>query len=442
MPVTLVVGAQWGDEGKGRIVDFLAAGAEIVARFGGGPNAGHTVRVGDKTYKLRIVPSGVLAGAKDCIIGPGTAVSPGQFAQELAALDAAGVDVSRVWLSDLAHLILPYHIELDRAAEKARGEAALGTTGNGIGPAYVDRVARRGLRAGDLRDLRRCADIVSERCAELKHAGLDVNPVEINEQLADHARVILPHVRDTVRMLNDALQKGKRVIAEGAQGSLLDVTFGTYPYVTSSVTLAGGAAAGLGFGPTAVDAVIGVAKAYMTRVGAGPFPTELSDERGDSLRQRGGEFGTVTGRPRRCGWIDAAALRYVAAINGLTHLAITKLDVLDGLPDVSMGIGYEGDQRDVSLPFIIASKPAPKLARFAGWSSRTTEARTYEALPVKARAYLEALEREVDVPIAYVSVGPERSQIIVRKGAPVGTPVAELIPATAGRSTEPGSPGT
>ena len=246
MPVTLVVGVEWGDEGKGRIVDFLASGAEIVGRFGGGANAGHTVRVGDKTYKLRIVPSGVLAGAAHCIIGPGTAVSPGQFVAELQTLAAAGVDVSRVWLSDLAHLILPYHIEQDRAGERALGAAALGTTGNGIGPSYVDRAARRGLRAGDLRDLHACRRIIERRCSDLAREGIDVEAPAIVSELERHAAAILPHVRDTVGLLADALRAGKRVIAEGAQGSMLDVTFGTYPYVTSSVTVAGGAGAGLG----------------------------------------------------------------------------------------------------------------------------------------------------------------------------------------------------
>jgi len=418
--ITLVVGVQWGDEGKGRIVDFLAAGAEIVGRFGGGANAGHTVRVGDKTYKLRIVPSGVLAGAKHCIIGPGTAVSPGQFVQELRSLGEAGVDVSRVWLSDLAHLILPYHIEQDRAAERARGAAALGTTGNGIGPSYVDRAARRGLRAGDLRDLRACRAIIERRCRELSSEGIEVDAVTIAGELEQQAAALLPHVRDTVSLLDDALRAGKRVIAEGAQGSMLDVTFGTYPYVTSSTTVAGGAGAGLGFGPTGVEHVVGVVKAYATRVGAGPFPTELDDATGARLRERGAEFGTVTGRPRRCGWIDAVALRYAAAINGLTHVAITKLDVLDGLEEVCMCTAYESDVEG-SLPFVMAAKPKPLLRRFKGWSEPTTGARSYEALPVQARAYLDALADEIGVPISYVSVGPERSAIIVREGAPLGS---------------------
>jgi adenylosuccinate synthase len=423
--ITLVVGVQWGDEGKGRIIDFLAAGAEIVGRFGGGANAGHTVRVGDKTYKLRIVPSGVLAGVAHCIIGPGTAVSPGQFAQELQALGDAGVDVSRVWLSDLAHLILPYHIEQDRAAERARGAGALGTTGNGIGPSYVDRAARRGLRAGDLRDLQMCREVIERRSRELANEGIDVDAGATMAELTRHAAMILPHIRDTVSLLDDALRAHKRVIVEGAQGSMLDVTFGTYPFVTSSVTVAGGAGAGLGFGPTAVEHVVGVVKAYTSRVGAGPFPTELDDEIGARLRERGAEYGTVTGRPRRCGWIDTVALRYAAAINGLTHLAITKLDVLDGLDEVCMCTGYESTAQG-SLPFVMAAHPKPVLRRFRGWSEPTTDARTYAALPAQARAYLEALADEVGVPIAYVSVGPERSAIIVREGAPLGSTPARV----------------
>jgi adenylosuccinate synthase len=425
VPVTLVVGAQWGDEGKGRIVDFLARGAEIVGRFGGGANAGHTVRVGDKTYKLRIVPSGVLAGAAQCIIGPGTAVSPGQFAQELHALGQAGVDVSRVWLSDLAHLILPYHIAQDAAAERARGAGALGTTGNGIGPSYVDRAGRRSLRAGDLRDLPACRELIERRCRELAREGVDVDASESFAELDRNAAMILPHVRDTVSMLAGALHAGKRVVAEGAQGSLLDVTFGTYPYVTSSVTVAGGAGAGLGFGPTAVQHVIGVSKAYATRVGAGPFPTELDDAIGAQLRERGAEFGTVTGRPRRCGWIDAVALRYVASINGLTHLAITKLDVLDDLDEVCICTKYESDVGG-SLPFVMASHPKPVLARFAGWRQPTTQARSYDELPAAARTYLDAIAAEIGVPISYISVGPERSAIIVREGAPLGSAPARV----------------
>lgn len=423
MPVTLVVGAQWGDEGKGRIIDYLAAGADGVARFGGGANAGHTVRVGDRTYKLRIVPSGVVAGVQACIIGPGTVVSPAALIKELDGLDAAGVDTSRVWLSDLAHLILPYHIELDRASERARGDAKIGTTGNGIGPAYVDRVARIGLRAGDLRDERAWRASVAARCAALASTGISVDAAAISDELAIQATRLLPHVRDTVSLLNTMLRAGKRVLAEGAQGSMLDVGLGTYPYVTSSVTVAGGAGAGLGIGPTLVEHVVGVVKAYATRVGSGPFPSELTDATGERLREVGREFGVVTGRARRCGWLDLAALRYAIDINGITHLAMTKLDVLDGFAEIGVCTGYSGGE-DVSLPFAISSGASCVTTTLPGWQHPTTEARSWEDLPTRARAYVEFVEANAGVPVSYVSVGPERSQIIVRPSAPLLAPAA------------------
>jgi len=418
MPVTLVVGAQWGDEGKGRIIDFLAAGADAVARFGGGANAGHTVRVGDKTYKLRIVPSGVVAGVEACIIGPGTVVSPAALIKELDDLEAAGVDISRVWLSDLAHLILPYHLDLDRASERARGDAKIGTTGNGIGPAYVDRVARVGLRAGDLRDEAGWRASVAARCDALSATGLPVDAAAISAELSAQAKRLLPHVRDTISMLNTMLRAGKRVLAEGAQGSMLDVGLGTYPFVTSSVTVAGGAGAGLGIGPTLVGDVVGVVKAYATRVGAGPFPSELTDATGERLREVGKEFGVVTGRARRCGWLDLAALRYAIDINGITHLAMTKLDVLDEFPEIRVCTGYTG-AGDVSVPFAIGSGAPCATTSLPGWQRPTTQARAWEDLPALAREYVEFVEASVGVPVSYVSVGPERSQIIVRASAPL-----------------------
>ena len=420
MAVTLVVGAQWGDEGKGRIVDYLAAGADGVARFGGGANAGHTVRVGDKTYKLRIVPSGVIAGVAS-IIGPGTVVSPAALVKELTDLEAAGVDTSRVWLSDLAHLILPYHIELDRASERARGDLKIGTTGNGIGPAYGDRVARIGIRAGDLRDERAWRDALAARCAALANLGITVDDGAISDELSSQAKMLLPHIRDTVDLLNDLLRDGKRIIAEGAQGSLLDVGLGTYPFVTSSVTVAGGAGAGLGIGPTRIDSVVGVAKAYATRVGGGPFPSELHDATGDKLREIGGEIGTVTGRPRRCGWLDLAALRYAVDINGMTHLAITKLDVLDTFDLIGVCTKYK-TRADISLPFAIAQGVPCETTYMPGWKTPIGDARTWEDLPAAARDYVSLVERNTGIPVAYVSVGPERSQIIVRTGAPLRIP--------------------
>jgi adenylosuccinate synthase len=419
MPVTLVIGAQWGDEGKGRIVDFLSRGAQVVARFGGGSNAGHTVRVADKTYKLRIVPSGVVAGVDHCVIGPGTVVSPGGLVAELDTLEFNGVDTSRVWVSDLAHLILPYHVELDKNAERDRGEDALGTTGNGIGPAYIDRVARTGIRAGELVEMRRARQALFARTQALRAQGIAVDLDAVAAELGRQAERIVPHIRDTVALLHDELRNGKRVLAEGAQGSLLDVTFGTYPYVTSSVTVAGGALAGLGFGPKEVEHVIGVVKAYQTRVGGGPFPTELEDEHGEELRKRGAEFGVVTGRPRRCGWLDLVALRYAVQINGITHLAMTKIDVLDSFYQISVCTGYEGAD-GVSLPFAIARGAKPVYDTMPGWLKTTVAARSWDDLPFNAREYIKFIESFVGVPVSYISVGPERTQIAL-KDAPIGT---------------------
>jgi adenylosuccinate synthase len=418
MSVSLVIGAQWGDEGKGRIVDFLSRGADVVARFGGGSNAGHTVRVGDKTYKLRIVPSGVVAGVEHCIIGPGTVVSPAALVAELDTLEFNGVDTSRVWVSDLAHVILPYHIEMDKSAERERGEDALGTTGNGIGPAYVDRVARTGMRAGDLLDMRRARQALFARAQELRTRGVTLDLDATVADLTRQAERIAPHIRDTVALLHEELRAGKHVLAEGAQGSLLDVTFGTYPYVTSSVTVAGGACSGLGFGPKSVDCVIGVVKAYQTRVGGGPFPTELQDQDGEELRKRGAEFGVVTGRPRRCGWLDLVALRYAVQINGLTHLALTKLDVLDTFYQLKVCTAYE-DAGDASLPFAIARGAQPVYETMPGWLRTTVSAHSFEDLPYNAREYIALIEHHAGVPVSYVSVGPERSQMIVRPNAPI-----------------------
>lgn len=418
MGVTLVIGAQWGDEGKGRVVDFLSRGASVVARFGGGSNAGHTVRVGDKTYKLRIVPSGVVAGVEHCIIGPGTVVSPAALVAELDTLEFNDIDTSRVWVSDLAHVILPHHIDMDKVAERERGEDALGTTGNGIGPAYVDRVARTGMRAGDLLDMRRARQALFARAQELRTRGLTLDLDTTVADLSRQAERIVPHIRDTVALLHEQLRAGKQILAEGAQGSLLDVTFGTYPYVTSSVTVAGGACAGLGFGPKSVESVIGVVKAYQTRVGGGPFPTELQDEDGEELRKRGAEFGVVTGRPRRCGWLDLVALRYAVQINGLTHIALTKLDVLDTFYQLKVCTAYD-EAGEGSLPFAIARGATPVYETMPGWLRTTVSAHSFEDLPYNAREYIALIEHHAGVPVSYVSVGPERSQIIVRPGAPM-----------------------
>jgi adenylosuccinate synthase len=413
MPVHVVVGAQWGDEGKGRIVDFLSARADIGARYGGGANAGHTVRVGEKTYKLRIVPSGAVAGCEACIIGPGTVIHPETFLAEIEKLAVAGVDTSRVWISDLAHLIMPYHIALERSREKARGSDALGTTGNGIGPAYGDRVARTGIRAGDLRDPARCKAIIAAKSEELRRAGIAFDPAEVWRDLEALSATLLAHVCDTVAMINSALDQGKIVLAEGAQGSMLDVGLGTYPYVTSSVTVAGGAGAGLGFGPTRIASVIGVSKAYATRVGSGPFPTEDTGEAGERLRDVGREVGVVTGRPRRCGWLDLVALSYAVAVNGITELALTKLDVLDGFEEIRVGMTYDGDAT-LSVPLQIAAGAKPRYQSLPGWSEPTVNVRTFHDLPANARTYVEFIEDACGIPVTLISVGPERSQIIGR----------------------------
>jgi adenylosuccinate synthase len=420
MPVTLVIGAQWGDEGKGRIVDYVARDAHLVARFGGGPNAGHTVRVQDKTYKLRMVPSGVVAGVEHCVIGPGTVVSPAQLVAELDMLAFNGIETSRVWLSDLAHLILPYHVELDCAAEQQRGAQALGTTGTGIGPAYADRVARVGLRAGDLRDMRRARRMLYERADALRRLGIQVNLDVLAAELEAHAERLRPHIRDTVTLVHEVLERGKRIVVEGAQGTLLDVGLGTYPYVTSSTTVAGGAGAGLGFGPREVDCVIGVAKAYVTRVGSGPFPTELAGQQADELRTRGAEFGVVTGRPRRCGWLDLVALRYAVRINGITHLALTKLDILDSFYEIPLCTDYAGNE-SWAWPFRVACGATPVYETHPGWLRPTVSAHAWEDLPFNARQYVAAIEAQAKVPVSYISVGAERSALVVRPGAPLAS---------------------
>ncbi|MBV8645445.1 MAG: adenylosuccinate synthase, partial [Candidatus Eremiobacteraeota bacterium] len=337
-PVDVCVGIQWGDEGKGRVVDLLAREYGVIARFGGGDNAGHSIEVGATKLALHVVPSGVLVDGTKLLIGAGTVASLRGLADELDMLEKLGVDTSRIAIASRAHVVFPYHATLDRLAEKARGGAAIGTTGRGIGPAYVDRAARNGITFGDLAKPEAVADKVRQALIARAplFAGADDVPREedvVGETLA-LAKRIVPHVVDGVAWLQAAIARGERILAEGAQGTMLDVTFGTYPYVTSSHTVAGGACTGLGIGPTAVGRVLGVAKAYCTRVGGGPFPSELLNETGEQLRERGHEFGVTTGRPRRCGWYDAVAARYAAQLNGLDGLFITKLDVLAGFERV------------------------------------------------------------------------------------------------------------
>ena len=410
----IIVGIQWGDEGKGRIVDLYAGEYDVVARFGGGDNAGHQIKVGETDLALRIVPSGVLNAHVELFIGGGTVVSLSGLLDELERLAAIGVDISRVKISDRAHIVFPYHAAADRANERARGAGAIGTTGRGIGPAYGDKVARTGITFGDLARPESLAEKIRLNLLG-RAASLEGEAVPSEEELVaatlDAGKRLARHVVDGVAYLHDRLDAGKRVLIEGAQGSLLDVGYGTYPYVTSSHTIAGGACTGLGLGPTAIGRVIGVVKAYATRVGAGPFPSELHGEAGERLRAAGGEFGTVTGRPRRCGWFDAVAARYAVRLNGLTSVAITKLDVLSGLPRIGVVTGYR--ERGQTADFVAAGSPHLEIEveELEGWSEPLGEVRSISALPPAARRYVARIEELLKVPVELVSVGRERSQL-------------------------------
>jgi adenylosuccinate synthase len=409
----VILGAQWGDEGKGRVVDYYAGEYDVIARFGGGDNAGHTLVVGDRKLALRIVPSGVLRTRPALFIGGGTVVSLEGLLDELEMLRSLGVDISRVKVSDRAHVVFSYHAAADRENERARGALALGTTGRGIGPAYTDKAARSGITFGDLHRKEATADKIRHNLLAREPLLGQAMPREedVVAQTLERAAKILPHVVDGVEFIHGALERGKRVLAEGAQGTLLDVGYGTYPYVTSSHTIAGGACVGLGIGPAQIDRVVGVVKAYCTRVGGGPFPSELHDAIGDRLRQRGAEFGTVTGRPRRCGWFDAVAARYASRVNGLSSAVLTKLDVLTGLEAIGIVTAY----RQASKPATFAAAGEPDLETEVtwvdGWTDDLSSARGIWQLPLAARNYIAHLEGVLGVPIDAVSVGPERESI-------------------------------
>ena len=404
----IIVGIQWGDEGKGRIVDYYAKDYDIIARFGGGDNAGHSIIVGEVKLALRIVPSGVMHESAQLFIGGGTVISLPGVLGELENLSKLGIDVSRVKISDRAHVVFPYHAAADKANEAALGERAIGTTGRGIGPAYVDRVARTGITFADLRNRSTLAQKLRDN---LRARNSAIPEDEMIAEAIDGAQRIAPHIVDGVAYLHNALESGRRVLIEGAQGSLLDVGYGTYPFVTSSHTIAGGACTGLGLGPTAIGRVTGVVKAYATRVGAGPFPSELHDGDGERLRAQGLEFGTVTGRPRRCGWFDAVAARYAVRLNGLTSAVITKLDVLSGFERVGIVTGYTLGGRPAGFEAAGEPELQTQVEFLAGWNQPLGDIRTISGLPAQARAYIEALAAHLAVPIELVSLGPERSQL-------------------------------
>jgi adenylosuccinate synthase len=415
----VVVGAQWGDEGKGKLVDVLAERADLVVRYQGGANAGHTVVIGDSHFILRQIPSGILHGGVTCIVGNGVVLEPETFFGELDELARRGIDTTgRIFVSDRAHLVLPLHKLLDAASEKSQ---KIGTTGRGIGPAYEDKYGRRGIRVVDLRRLDCARALLVERVQRANRllelmgstdrASLEAH-TEMLERLAPR---VLPLAADTGLLVHRALGGGKRVLLEGAQGALLDVDHGTYPYVTSSNTTAGGAAVGAGIGPTAIDGVLGVVKAYTTRVGNGPLPTEAESPFGERLREMGGEFGSVTGRPRRCGWFDATVVRYAVRVNGLTGLAVTKLDVLDSFSEIPVGTAYRLDDtscEEMPTEVDALGRVKPIYEVHEGWRQPTGGARKLADLPSAARAYLDRLEALSGAPVRYVSVGTRRDQII------------------------------
>ena len=427
MPAIVVVGGQWGDEGKGRIVDLLAEKAHIVARYSAGNNAGHTVVNALGEFRLHLVPAGIFYPDKICIIGNGLAVDPAVLLQEIQELESRGTTVrGRLFVSGRAHVIMPYHVLIDKLDEGLRGKAAIGTTGRGVGPCFTDKVARIGIRMADLIDPEALLSVLSfalpyknlflERVYRAKPLDLE----EVHAQYADYGRQLAPFVTETASIVQEALARGQTVLLEGAQGALLDLDAGTYGYVTSSVpsSLAGGAAVGIGIGPTQIRQVLGVFKAYCTRVGGGPMPTEIPDGEGEVLRQRGWEYGATTGRPRRCGWFDAVAGRYSACINGLTAFALTRLDVLDQFEAIKISTAYRLDgavTKDFPAAAATLARATPVYEDFPGWRTDTRGVRRFQDLPPEAKAYVRRVEELLGTPVHLVSVGPERDQAIVLK---------------------------
>lgn len=424
MPVTAVVGAQWGDEGKGKIVDLLAAQAHMVIRAQGGDNAGHTVVNNQGQFALHLVPAGIFHPATTCVIGSGVALNPGVLLAELTALHERGVRTDNLLISERAHLVLPYHLLIDNIDEASRGEGKIGTTGRGIGPCYVDKVSRTGVRAGDLRHPEEFRDKLTFATQHKRAIRADVydDPVwdvpKVVAEYLDYARQLASYVQEVVPIVNGAVAAGQRVLIEGAHGTLLDPDYGTYPYVTSSSPTVQGLCLGAGIGPRQLTHAVGVFKAYCTRVGEGPFPTELHDALGDELRERAREYGTTTGRPRRCGWFDAVAGRHSAQVNGLDSGALTRLDILDPLERIQVCVAYEleGERIDYfsGIPSVLA-RCKPIYEELAGWQTSLEACRRYDDLPAAARAYVERLEALTGVPMDLISVGAARDQTIVRR---------------------------
>jgi adenylosuccinate synthase len=427
MPATVIVGLQWGDEGKGKTTDFLAEGVGMVVRYQGGDNAGHTVVSGDEVLKLHLVPSGVLYPHITSVIASGVVVNPATLIAELDMLGQRGIDVSRVRVSRASHVIMPYHVALDRAMESRLGDGRVGTTGRGIGPAYADRAWRVGLRMEDLLDsdaLRaRLNGVLPDKNLLLGGHGAEAYGIDaLVELAAGWGRRLRDHLDDTTALVQEALRRGDHVLFEGAQGTLLDLDHGSYPYVTSSNPVAGGACTGGGIGPLQVDEVMGVMKAYSTRVGSGPYPTELLDGIGAGIATRGNEVGTTTGRPRRVGWFDCVPLRHAVAVNSVSSIMLNKLDILSGIETIRMAVGYEIDGRRVDnwpASAAVLARATPIYEEFPGWAQDIHDVRALTDLPENARRYVTALEDQAGVPIVLVSVGPERTQTIERAWRPV-----------------------
>ena len=421
MPAIVIVGAQWGDEGKGKATDLVGDDVDYVVRYQGGNNAGHTVVIGEESYALHLLPAGVLSKKATPVIGNGVVIDPEVLFGEIDDLAARGVSSDRLLISASAHLIMPHHRALDRVTERYLGNARIGTTGRGIGPAYADKVARTGIRVQDLLDpgiLRQKLDLAlmekNQVLAKVyNRRGIDAGAVAA--EYVAYGEKLRRYMADTVLVLNQALDEGKSVLLEGAQATMLDVDYGTYPFVTSSSPAAGGACVGSGIGPTRITTVIGIVKAYTTRVGAGPFPTELDGDQGEWLRQAGGEYGVTTGRPRRCGWFDAVIARYAARVNGITDFFITKLDVLSGLDKVPVCVGYEVDgTRHTEMPMTQTEfhHAVPVFEYLDGWWEDLSEAREFADLPRNARQYVRALEEMIGAPVAAVGTGPRRDQTL------------------------------
>ena len=441
MPGIVLVGAQWGDEGKGKVTDLLAEQADVVIRYQGGNNAGHTIVRGDEVFKLHLIPSGILYPGKHCLIGNGVVLDPQVITEEIAGLQQRRIDVTNLKISANAHLIMPYHRLLDVAGEAKLGKLQIGTTRRGIGPCYADKALRLGIRVQDLLDEKilrqKIVAAMEPKRQSLRPYAKDPE-LDLHTMVEEYGRLghrLEPYISDTTRVVWDALDRDRLVIFEGAQGTLLDIDHGTYPFVTSSNPIAGAACVGAGVGPRDIDAVWGIAKAYTTRVGAGPFPTELENEIGDHIREAGGEFGTTTGRPRRCGWLDLVALRYAVRINSLTGIAITKLDALTGLDPLGVAVRYlgpEGASFD-HFPYhqSIVHKATGEIVELPGLHEDITGARSLDDLPPNARAYLDFVADYLGVPIVLVGVGPGRDQVIRTGAAPDLLPAPDPAPAPA-----------